>query len=320
MKKLTDPKIIKRKISSLTDVIEVTIENFNPANHHLGHLYRIDHVRSIKTPRTTVGRKNVSCVIKKIVGLAIILTKKNEANIKFKNNFIKRYDRRPNQYIIDFESILEMKEKEENDLNNPNEKMKTFVLNAISEPSFSKIENSETFFISFDALQNAEVMIINLNQRAFKHESGIIESLIFDDFEASDPFAYVVSDRYISDEFYEIMIDTEASKYSTAGYGQYFAYKAIHEINIDFIKTEVIYVQFEIESISSIKSINIATSIDRIEFHIVKIDTSFLLCFADLDRLKIYFNNVQNTLVSENKQGDKQVFSMIRRFGHSFFL
>ena len=198
--------------------------------------------------------------------------------------------------------------------------MKTFVLNAIFEPSFFKIENSETFFISFGALLNAKMMIINLNQRVFKHGLRIIEPLIFHDFETSDSFAYVVSDRYISDEFYEIMIDTETFKYSIVDYEQYLAYKAIHEINIDSTKTEAIYVQFEIGFISFIRSINIAIPIDRVEFHIVKTDTSFLLCLADLDRLKIYFNNVQNILISENKQGDKQAFSVIRRFGHPFFL
>ena len=242
---------------------------------------------------------------------------KDEINIKFKNDFIKRYDRKPNQYIIDFEGIPEEK-KEDDDFNNPNVEMKAFVLNAISEFSFSKIENSETFFTSFGALQNAEMMIINLNQRVFKHGLEIIsiEFLTFHESEASNPFAYVVSDRYTSDEFYEIMIDTNASKYSTVGYGQYLAYKAINDdATINSTKAGAIYVQFEIGSISSIKSIDIAIPIDRVEFHIVKADTSFLLCLADLDRLKVYFNNVQNTLVSENK-----AFSVIRRFGHPFLL
>ena len=86
MKKLTGPKIIRQKISSRTDVIEaamigtatieITIENSNFVNHHLGHLYRIDHVHSTLTPRITVGRRNVSCVIKKDVDLAIILTRR----------------------------------------------------------------------------------------------------------------------------------------------------------------------------------------------------------------------------------------------------
>ena len=112
------------------------------------------------------------------------------------------------------------------------------------------------------------------------------------------------------------MIDTGASKYSTVSYGQYFAYKAIYDVNIDSFKTKIIYVQFDIGFTSSIKSINIATSIDQTEFHIVKTDTSFLLCLIDLDRLKIYFNNGENILV--NKKNNK-IFSMIRRFGLFFY-
>ena len=172
--------------------------------------------------------------------------------------------------------------------------MKNFILNAISAASISpKLENSETFFISFGTLQHAKIMTVNFNQRAFEHELGIIEFLNkFHDSETSDSFAYVVSDRYISDEFYGIMIDTDASKYSTAGYEQYFAYKAIYDVNIDSSKTRAIYVQFDIGFISSIGSIAIATPIGQVEFHIVKADTPFLLCLADLDRLKVPFISI----------------------------
>ena len=166
-------------------------------------------------------------------------------------------------------------------------------------------------------------MIINFNHRVFKHGLKII-SIEFlnafhnsETFEASDPFVYVISDCYISDEFYGIMIDTRASKFSIIGYGQYLAYKTMNDdVTNNSIKTEAIYVQFGIGSISFIKSINILISIDQIKFHIIKIDTSFLLCLADLNRLKVYFNNVKNVLISENKK----TFSMIKRFEHSFFL
>jgi hypothetical protein len=52
-----------------------------------------------------------------------------------------------------------------------------------------------------------------------------------------------------------------------------------------------------------------------VKFHVIKTDTSFLLSLIDLDRLKAYFNNVENTLVVE-----KRAFSVIRRFGHGFLL
>ena len=241
--------------------------------------------------------------------------------MRYKKQLNNRFDRKSSHYIIEFEGIRP--ENSENDDDKSNENIETFILNVIFASSFFKSEISETFFISFETLQDAEIMTINFNHRAFKHELKIIsiESLNAshnpETFEASDPFVYVVSDCYISDEFYEIMIDTKASKFSTADYEQYLAYKAINDnVTINSIKAEAIYVQFEIDSISFIKSINISTSIDQIEFHIIKIDTPFLLCLVDLDRLKIYFNNVKNVLISENKK----TFSMIKRFEHSFFL
>ena len=240
--------------------------------------------------------------------------------IRFKNKLGKNIDKKSFHYIIEIEEINpDQKNDEKNDdLNDLNEIMENFILNAIFVAStFFKFESSEIFFISFEALQHAKIMTINLNQCVFEHGLGInIEFLnAFHDFEASDFFAYVVSDRYISNEFYEIMIDTDASKYSTVDYEQYFAYKTIYDVNIDSSKAETIYVQFDIGFISSIKSIAITIPIDQVEFHIVKVDTSFLLCLVDLDRLKVYFNNVENILISENK-----AFSVIRRFGHPFFL
>ena len=237
--------------------------------------------------------------------------------MRYKNQLDSWFDRRSSHYIIEFERIRP--ENSEND-DESDENIETFILDVISAPSFFKPEISETFFISFEALQNAEIMIINFNHRAFKHELKIISIEFlnaFHDSETSDSFVYVISDRYISDEFYGIMIDTKTSKLSTVDYEQYLAYKTMNDdVTINSIKAKAIYVQFEIGFILFIESINIPTSIDQIEFHIVKIDTSFLLCLADLNRLKIYFNNVKNVLISENKK----MFSMIKRFEHSFFL
>ena len=49
-----------------------------------------------------------------------------------------------------------------------------------------------------------------------------------------DLFVYITTERYIPKEFYGVMIDISTLKKSTAGYGQYFAYKATNN-NIDKI-------------------------------------------------------------------------------------
>jgi hypothetical protein len=56
-----------------------------------------------------------------------------------------------------------------------------------------------------------------------------------------------------------------------------------------------------------------------VEFHVIKADTSFLLSLVDMNRLKVYFNNVENTLV-KIVDDQKKSFSVIRRFGHGFLL
>ncbi len=51
------------------------------------------------------------------------------------------------------------------------------------------------------------------------------------------------------------------------------------------------------------------------KFHVIKADTLFLLSLADMNRLKVYFNNVENLLIDKIK-----ISSVIRRFDHDFLL
>ena len=71
----------------------------------------------------------------------------------------------------------------------------------------------------------------------------------------TDPFAYIITSRYTSDEFYGIMVDTRVSKNSTARYGQYLVYRKINSDNIDTTRAGAINVQFGIGFIASIGSI-----------------------------------------------------------------
>jgi len=48
-----------------------------------------------------------------------------------------------------------------------------------------------------------------------------------------DPFAYITIERYTPKEFYGVIIDISTSKKSTAGYGQYLAYKTTTDNNTD---------------------------------------------------------------------------------------
>ena len=102
-----------------------------------------------------------------------------------------------------------------------------------------------------------------------------------------DPFAYITTERYTPKEFYGVMIDTGASKKSTAGYGQYLAYKATTNENadIDTTQTGAVNVQFGISLTALIRLVTVKTLISLVNFYIVKVDTPFLLCLTDINRL-----------------------------------
>jgi hypothetical protein len=145
---------------------------------------------------------------------------------------------------------------------------------------------------------SSDLIQIDLNVLTFVHicmKNTIIKDI--------DLFIYIIIDRYTSEMFYDIMIDSKASVRSIVDYEQYLAFIKNISIDLNRTKTDIVNVQFEIESIASIKSVIIDTSFEIVGFHVIKVDTSFLLSLADINRLKVYFNNVENILfmVTKNK-------------------
>jgi len=102
-----------------------------------------------------------------------------------------------------------------------------------------------------------------------------------------DLFVYITTERYTPKEFYSVIIDIGAFKKSTAGYRQYLAYKTTVNNNTDIntMQTRAINVQFSIGLTILIRLVAVKTLIGLVNFHVVKADTPFLLCLADMDRL-----------------------------------
>jgi hypothetical protein len=118
--------------------------------------------------------------------------------------------------------------------------------------------------------------------------------------------------------FLGIVVNTETSKKSTAGYGQFQALQQLNpaiKLELDTSTKGQVTVQFRIRSMSSIDTANIHTLIDRVQFYIVNANTPFLLCLTDIDKLQIYYNNIQNVLVIHTEE-----VSVVRRFRHVFLL
>ena len=116
--------------------------------------------------------------------------------------------------------------------------------------------------------------------------------------------------------FYKIVINIRASKYFTAGYGQFQALQHTNSnIILDKTTKGIIKVQFGIRTSLSIKFTTVNILISQVQFYVMLLKTPFLLSLADIDKLNVYFNNLTNTLVTLNG-----LILTVRRFGHSFLL
>jgi hypothetical protein len=102
-----------------------------------------------------------------------------------------------------------------------------------------------------------------------------------------DLFVYIIIKYYTPKEFYGVIIDTGTSKKSIIGYRQYLVYRNTinNNIDINITQTGAVNVQFSIGLIILIKLVIVKTLIGLVDFYIVKVDTLFLLCLVDMDRL-----------------------------------
>ena len=80
-------------------------------------------------------------------------------------------------------------------------------------------EQTELFLTSFGTIQHEGAIntVTDLADRSFTYVITGTNPIAYHN--DSDPFAYVATSRYTSNEFYGVMIDTGALKRLTAGYG-----------------------------------------------------------------------------------------------------
>ena len=122
--------------------------------------------------------------------------------------------------------------------------------------------------------------------------------------------------RYDFFEFKKFFIDSKTAAKSNANIDQFEILQRIdNSIKINHNTTKSINFIFEMNTTSSIDSINFNTLIKSIIFHIIIENTFFLLCLIDFNRLKTYFNNVKNQLIQLNR-----TFSVFRRYDYVFFM
>lgn len=131
--------------------------------------------------------------------------------------------------------------------------------------------------------------------------------------------SFISEHRYSHEQFQGILIDSGAAEWSTAGYGQFLAYKsAAKGVILDTSTAGTAGIKFgACEPLRSIGSVDVRTPIGDIRFHVVEAMTPFLLSLKDLDRLHVYFDNTRNLLIGPKSDMSTPV---IQRFGHPFLV
>jgi hypothetical protein len=257
-------------------------------------------------------------------------TGKSDPNTR---QFDRRFNERFKQYVSEYEGDDDHSDSDDDELGRIMESL--MVHDDEPDPRFNlpggvnqtlvPPDHTDAFLTTCGSLpgQLASTTTIELANRAFEHQLST-RALESSDVTADSPNqthdgavnSLITASRYNATRFYGIMIDTGAAKRSTAGYGQFQALLQIDDsLTLDKSTKGAVAVQFGIGSTSSIGSLTINTPIGKVCFHIVDVDTPFLLCLADMDNLNVYYNNLTDQLITP--QGSVLV---VRRFGHPFLL
>jgi hypothetical protein len=255
------------------------------------------------------------------------------------------------QYIADFKDIIDDSNDEDaaqyfDDL--------SLISSVIDDAKLIEFESNELFLTSLDEFQNIEFVnssfvisslansfINSLANKAFKHRL-ILKNITNVFVNESFDFIYIsiIESRYDDREFKNILMNCDAARRSTAEIKQFTVLQRLNDsIQLDKSIVES-KIQFDIDSISIMSTIELNTSLELMIFHITEINTSFLLCLIDLNRLEVYFNNLTNELMQKRfiiitlqidmknlsfiilLQTDMKIInhSIIRRYEHAFLL
>jgi hypothetical protein len=229
-------------------------------------------------------------------------SKKRFANRNLQWKTRQEFQRRLNQFIIEFKDnqkddfIAQFFEKLniDVDVSFENTSFNEFVINFNNE--------SKSFFIFIDLLNNLNTIITIINMlvnKIFKHKIILINNITI--FVVSISYIYKIftASKYDDREFKEILIDHDASDFSSKNIEQFTTLQRISKTTFILNKKKIIFFKFDINEVFFIDTINLNIFVDVITFHIVLVQVSFLLCFVDMNRLRFYFNNLINMLIEK---------------------
>lgn len=227
------------------------------------------------------------------------------------------FDKVLNQWIIEYEG--------KNDENH--DEINQYFENLLDKPPASPPNDkyqgnghinpaTESFFTFHGTLENSEPLgaASMLADNAFKHHLTHNDQTLPPPDAAPYAFNSSTASRYDSSEFKGLLIDSGAAIWSTGGIGQLRALQRIdNSVIMNTATAGSNHFTFGVTPAPSIGSVHFETPIGQIFFHIVGINTPFLLSLADMDAKGVFLNNTTNQLI----QGDR-AHSVIRQYGHAF--
>ena len=189
-----------------------------------------------------------------------------------------------------------------------------------SDTSYGQVSCFITSTISSGILSEEEAMSasVELANRACNHFlTSIAPSSDQDQDELDVPLICTATAvPYTSTTFIGIIIDTGAANKSTAGHNQFKALQNENPtVSLDSSTAGQVKVQFGIGESVSLGTTEIRPPVGKVLFHVVPADTTFLLFLADMDRLKIKFDNIENVVITHT-----QDVPVVRRRGHAILL
>jgi hypothetical protein len=120
---------------------------------------------------------------------------------------------------------------------------------------------------------------------------------------SSNSISYIynvfTASRYDDREFKDILIDHDVANFFSENIKQFTILQRISKTTLILNKKRIISFKFDIDEILFIDIVNLNIFVDVITFHIVLVQTSFLLCFVDMNRLRFYFNNLIDMFIEE---------------------
>ncbi|KAH8799102.1 hypothetical protein F5884DRAFT_869701 [Xylogone sp. PMI_703] len=221
------------------------------------------------TPRKPTRKHYFVCSKEGCISYKHTERKHEKSKQRFHKNF--------RQYLVEYEGEdgEDNNEKPEDDDSedelNEYETLMISVDNDEDLPSSTTIDIAEIHIISISTVNPQEATKITefLADQGFRH-------VLINTHGSNDPGVDILStytntttDKYSSEVFQGIMIDTGASKRFTASYNQYLAYQKLGTtILIDTSTKGSVSIQFGIGTTSSIGSIDLSTPLGVIQFHI----------------------------------------------------